>query len=83
MYLYLKSDFYSLYLCTEFWVGLYIVKFLFKIQMDIMFNETIYFKMLYYVSLEMYTNNLLHNYIPPTFSTDDKLALIKFKFFFF
>jgi hypothetical protein len=39
MYLYLKSDFYNLYLCTEFLVGLYIVKFLFKSEMWIMLNS--------------------------------------------
>lgn len=38
----------NLYLCTEFSVGLYIVTFLFKIEMWIMlnsksWNETIYF----------------------------------------
>lgn len=33
LYLYLKSDFYKLVLCTEFSVGLYIVTFLFKIEM--------------------------------------------------
>lgn len=48
LYLYLKSDFYNLYLYTEFSLGLYIVKFLFKIEMWIMlnsksWNETIYF----------------------------------------
>lgn len=80
----------NLYLCTEFSVGLYIVTFLFKIEMWIMlngksWNETIYFKMLHCASLEMYINLLYiisSLFIPPSFYTEDKLALITFKTFF-